>query len=271
MAVGRSDYKERREDRIDALANKARKANIESKAYVQKSIRAGQGIEFGQPILVGHHSEKRHRAAIKKINSNMEKAVASEDKSEYYQHRAEAAENNNAISGDDPEAVNRYNEKLEHLEALQKYMKSANAYWRKHKTMKGYTDMPEKEALEIDERMKTAYSWVQKSGPYESWRLSNNNAEIRRIKEKLESLKELDSMTAETIKFDGGEMRVNTEINRVQIIFDDIPAKEIRTKLKSYGFKWAPSEGAWQRQRTPNAVQAAKILIEGFKEGEKNK
>jgi len=56
-------------------------------------------------------------------------------------------------------------------------------------------------------------------------------------------------------------MRVNLEINRIQFIFDDIPAIETRKLLKSNGFKWAPSEKAWQRQRTLNAVNVSNRIL----------
>ena len=68
-------------------------------------------------------------------------------------------------------------------------------------------------------------------------------------------------MEAESAEFPGGEMRINLEINRIQIIFEDIPAPETRKLLKSNGFKWAPSEKAWQRQRTLNAVNASSRLL----------
>ena len=261
MAVGRKDFEERKKSRIINLKEKAAKANKEADQYYQKSNDAMKGIEPGQPVLAGHHSEKNHRAAIKKMRSAMDKSVASKGKSAYYQEKAEIAESNKSISGDDPEAVSRYKAKLKKLEAIQAYMKAANNYWRKNKTMKGYAGLLDTEAEKIDERMKTALSWVQKSGPYEDWRLRNNNAEIRRIKEKIASLEKLDSMSAETITFKGGEMRVNVEINRVQFIFDSVPSEEVRSILKHNGFKWAPSEGAWQRQRTQNAVNTAKSLI----------
>jgi len=102
----------------------------------------------------------------------------------------------------------------------------------------------------------------EKTKPCPSWMLGNNSAEIRRVKEKIETLKKLDNMTAENIVFNGGKMAVNVEINRVQFIFDDIPAPEKRALLKSRGFKWSPSQKAWQRQRTLNAVKVAKYLIE---------
>jgi frataxin-like iron-binding protein CyaY len=271
MAIGRSDYEERKEQKIEYFEEKAEKASKEAEHYRTKARSISSVIPLGQPILVGHHSEKRHRADLNKIDTTLHKSDEAYQKSKYYQNRAKTTASNNAISGDDPEAVSQYKEKLAKLVALQERMKAVNVYWRKHKTMKGYSGMSDSEAEKIDKQMETAYSWVQKSGPYESWRLSNNNAEIRRVKEKLASLKELDSMASETIIFSGGMMRVNVEINRVQFIFKGKPSDEVRFLLKSNGFKWAPSENAWQRQRTLNAVKAARSLISKLSNGELKK
>jgi len=261
MPIGRTDYEDRKEQKIDRLNECAEKARKEAEAQHKKAENIGSAIPFGQPILVGHHSEGRHRAAIKKIETAHRKSAAAGEKADHYAGRADTAENNSSISGDNPEAANLYKEKLANLEQAQEWMKSANAYWRKHKTMKGYPGLSDETAAEVDEQMKTAYSRVQKSGPFESWKLSNNNAEIHRIKEKLESLSKLDTMAAEIITFSGGEMRVDVDINRVQFIFDGKPSEEIRTMLKKHGFRWAPSVGAWQRQRTEIAVRIAKDLI----------
>jgi hypothetical protein len=266
MPVGRSDYEDRKEEKIDRALNRAAKARTEAVAQRTKAYELADGIPFGQPILVGHHSEKRHRAHIKKIEAAQDKTVHAMDKAKYYEGKAEATANNDSISGDNPEAVNLYKEKLAELEKRQEFMKSVNAYWRKHKTMKGCPGYSDQMAMIVDTEMKTAYSWVQKSGPFESWRLSNNSAEIRRIKEKLETLENLDGMAAEIIKFPGGEMRVDVDINRVQFIFDDKPSDEKRSLLKHNGFKWAPSQGAWQRQRTLVAIRIAKSLISKLEE-----
>jgi hypothetical protein len=103
--------------------------------------------------------------------------------------------------------------------------------------------------------------------PYPTWALSNNNAEIRRVKEKIEQLSKLDIVAMETINFKGGKLLINTEVNRVQFLFDDKPGEEIKALLKSNGFRWAPSESAWQRQRTMNAIGAAKRLVSEIEEG----
>jgi hypothetical protein len=60
--------------------------------------------------------------------------------------------------------------------------------------------------------------------------------------------------------FDGGKVEKNSGINRLQVFFDDVPPQEVRAALKSNGFKWAPSQKAWQRQLTDNSIRAAKRM-----------
>lgn len=54
----------------------------------------------------------------------------------------------------------------------------------------------------------------------------------------------------------------NEQINRYQIIFGGKPAPEIIKNLKENGFKWAPSQKAWQRQITINGKLAIKRFAE---------
>ena len=49
----------------------------------------------------------------------------------------------------------------------------------------------------------------------------------------------------------------NSEENRLQILFDEKPDEQKRSALKGNGFKWSPSQGAWQRQLNDNAIYAA--------------
>jgi len=253
MSVGRNDFEERKEKRIDTYKERARKSSDIAGQETNRAREMGSVIPFGQPILVGHHSEGSHRALLKRIDSAHQKASEAYDKAGYYEGKAAAAENNHSISGDDPEALERYQEKLAGLEKTQEYLKAINKAWKQGKAALVALGLSEAES----ERLAN-----EKTKPCPSWMLGNNSAEIRRVKVKMETIKKLDSMEAENINFNGGKMLVNLEINRVQIIFDDIPAPEKRALLKSHGFKWSPSQGAWQRQRTINAINAAKHLIE---------
>jgi len=255
MAVGRQDYQERKEKKIDTYKRRARKSSILANQESDNARKMGEVIPFGQPILVGHHSEGSHRALLKRIDGAHRRASEAYEKAGYYEGKAEAAEKNHSISGDDPEALALYQKKLEELEKTQAYMKAVNRAWRKGKAALVALGFPEDESERLANGTKR---------PCTRWMLANNSAEIRRVKEKIETLKKLDNMTVENIKFNGGEMVINLEINRVQIIFDAIPAPEKRALLKSNGFKWSPKERAWQRQRTLNGINAAKRLIEQY-------
>ena len=65
-------------------------------------------------------------------------------------------------------------------------MKKVNAYYRKNGTMKGFEGISDEKAAEIDEAVKSDYSWI--TAPYAPYQLSNNNAEINRLKKRIESL-----------------------------------------------------------------------------------
>ena len=53
---------------------------------------------------------------------------------------------------------------------------------------------------------------------------------------------------------------MNATVNRLQIFFEEKPDADLRSTLKGEGFRWAPSQGAWQRQLTDNAIRAAKRI-----------
>lgn len=57
------------------------------------------------------------------------------------------------------------------------------------------------------------------------------------------------------------EVVENFDENRLQIMFDGKPSAEIRKELKSNGFRWAPSQEAWQRQLNNGARYAAKRFL----------
>jgi len=57
------------------------------------------------------------------------------------------------------------------------------------------------------------------------------------------------------------EVVENFEENRLQIVFDGKPSAEVRSELKGNGFRWAPSQEAWQRQLNNGARYAAKRFL----------
>jgi len=162
------------------------------------------------------------------------------------------------ISSDDPAAVEKLKRKLEGLERQQAHMKAVNAYYRKHKTLEGCPGLSEETAQAIQSNW--AGGWYP-GRPYPPYALSNNNANIRRIQARIAELEAKQEAPApEGWDFDGGLVKANTEENRLQVFFDEKPDEALRAELKSHGFRWAPSQGAWQRQLTDNAIYAAKQI-----------
>jgi len=162
------------------------------------------------------------------------------------------------ISSDDPSAVEKLKRKLEALKKQQEHMKAVNAYYRKHKTLEGCPGLSEEAAQAIQSSWDGG--WYP-GRPYPPYALSNNNANIRRIQARIAELEaKREAPAPEGWVFDGGQVAANTEENRLQILFEDKPDAELRSELKRQGFRWAPSQGVWQRQLTDNAIYAAKQI-----------
>lgn len=245
-----NDYEQKKQDRIDRYLERAGKARAQSDAYAKQSHDMASIIPMGQPVHGA--ADRRYRD---KIGKKMEQSIAADEKASYYERKAEAAANNTAISSDDPEAVTKLREKLEKLQTKQTFMKNLNAYYRKYGTCRGCGGLNDEQADRYDQAVKDGPSWC--NVPFESFMLSNNNAEIRRIEKRLKSLTEARELGYTGWEFDGGRVEANEDDNRLQIFFDEIPSEEVRKELKGRGFKWARSVGAWQRQLSDNAIYAA--------------
>lgn len=82
------DRAEERADRFEDYSGK-RAADAERAHKVVAAI--ADNIPLGQPILVGHHSERRARKDAERIESGMRKAVKMWDTSKYWEDRAAGA------------------------------------------------------------------------------------------------------------------------------------------------------------------------------------
>ena len=162
------------------------------------------------------------------------------------------------ISSDDDNAITKLEKKLDARQKVQEHMKAVNAYYRKHNALDGCPNLTfeEIEALKVD----MDQSWHMQGRPYPSWQLSNNNAEIRRIKARIEQLTRQRETGYVGWEFGGGTVEANQEANRLQILFDSKPDEDTRATLKSNGFRWSPKAGAWQRQLNDNAIRAADYI-----------
>ncbi|WKN44907.1 DUF3560 domain-containing protein [Tunicatimonas pelagia] len=260
----KSNFEERRQarkERYEELADKNRQQS-EERYDAARSI--GDRIPMGQPILVGHHSERGHRAALKRIDNNMRKSIEHDGKARYYEDKVQTIENDRTIYSDDPEAIQKLKQRLADLERHQAWMKTINRLCRSKKL----TDAQITEQLEdqygcstsiIHGLLNPQYSY-QKRG-FQTWQLSNNNANIRRIKQRIAQLEKAEG--EQTSERTIGEVTIvdSVEHNRLQIFFPDKPSAEVRAQLKQHGFRWSRQQGCWQRHRSSAAMYQAKKIV----------
>src|SRR3990167_587842 len=67
---------------------------------------AATGIPFGQPILVGHHSEGRHRRALSRLDAHMSKACESTKMAEHHTSTAAGIRHQRVAVADNAGGVN---------------------------------------------------------------------------------------------------------------------------------------------------------------------
>ena len=167
-----------------------------------------------------------------------------------------------SIDPADPHARELLEDRLQRLQNTLDKGKSMNAHYRKHKTMKGFPGMTDKTAAELDEAISRAPAFAQT--PFPAFELNSIRVKIKRAQEnlaKLDSLEQHKGDAANALEFDGGKIFLNMEANRLQILFDEIPADDLRTALKSHGFKWSRKNEAWQRPLTQNAIYDSKRIL----------
>ena len=114
-------YEQKLQARRDRYEARAEDAAAASDAAYRDSQKAIAGIEMGQPILVGHHSESRHRAALARSDRAMRKSCDESDKARYYRQKA-ASVGTGGISADDPDAIQKLREELAKAEQAQEMM-----------------------------------------------------------------------------------------------------------------------------------------------------
>lgn len=113
-------------ERLERLAAK-RYADAESYAARADLSEDATGIPFGQPILVGHHSERRHRKVIERANRAMALAVKSEKTANYWLYRATGVERFANMKNDPRTRANRIKTLLAELRDLQRGINNAHA------------------------------------------------------------------------------------------------------------------------------------------------
>lgn len=139
--------------RAERLVNASVRSEQKSDQFWQASYEGREFLALGEPIKIGHHSEKRHRALIERNFNRMAKSVefsqVSEDqlsRSEYWADRA------NKIDLSMPESIDFFEFKLEEAKARHEGLKNGTIE-REHSFSLTYA---KKEVNEIEKKVKIA-------------------------------------------------------------------------------------------------------------------
>lgn len=187
-----------------AVARRAARLREEFGAVVARDQTIRDAIPLGQPILIGHHSEGRHRADLARLHRNAHRLA--ELHAEI--RDTEAATASTAILDGDADALDLLRAKITDAEA-------------KHAAIR--------------------------ARPHERWETANSSANLRRMRERLAYLEA--AKARPTTERMAGDVRIveDTEAMRLRLYFPAKPAPEMIARLKHDGWRWAPSEGAWQQ------------------------
>lgn len=269
-----NSYELKQQARKERLERAAQRMREKSDADCNRAVDMLRVIPMGQPILIGHHSEKGHRALLKRSDNAMRRSIHEHKMAERLQERADGV-GHGGISSDDPQAAAKLTEQAEGLEKLQARMVDTNKAWR---ICAQYGWDAQAPATRINpnvfvqgaiEKLRQAHGdraveylmtfkcphWGRQQ-PFAAYQLQNNNANIRRIKQRIAQLAKRPTEDKVIERF-GYEEKHNAEENRVQLMFKHKPVEETRKMLKYYGFRWAPSQKAWQRQLNNAGIYAA--------------
>lgn len=139
--------------RADKLNNAAANAEKRSNQYYEASNEGRDFLALGEPIKVGHHSEKRHRALIDRNWNRMGKSVEESKKAAEYESRAEYWEaRTTVIDLSMPESIEYFEYKLEKAKKRHEGLKDGSIP-REHSFSLTYAN---KEVKDLQDKVKTA-------------------------------------------------------------------------------------------------------------------
>ena len=222
-------YRERREARAERLEGWADKRAEKADAGFARASDMASVIPFGQPILVGHHSERRDRNYRNRIDGVATRAIEDHRMAESMAGRAATIKSqlDEAIYDDDPDAIERLEERIAALEARRAQMTADNAAFRaEHRA--------ELKAM-------TAYQRSQ-AVPHAAYELSNLSGNLKRNRDRLTVIRAQQARAAHAEEA-GGVAIVPQGAGYISVTFAEKPEREVLDALKGAGFWWR--KGSW--------------------------
>lgn len=213
------------------------------------------GIPFGQPILIGHHSEKRDRNYRGRIQSNFEKSFEASNMAAHHTSKAAGleAQLDRSIYSDDSDAIEQLQARIAEREAERSKMALINKLYRK-KDAAGLAEL----GLNYD-KLRTAclaLPTYRSQVPYEAYELSNLGGRIQADKKRLVAIQARQQLAAKAGQTETGVL-IEHQPNWngwCRVTFAEKPEREILNALREAGFRWGAGHWAGYFEKLPQAV-----------------
>lgn len=250
--------RERLERKIERRSEWAASATAKSDALATASHDMLSAIPFGQPILVGHHSERRDRNYRNRAWNKMGQAVELSKKAEMHESKAanlEAALERTVFS-DDENAVEAIEARIAAREAEREQMKVINRLYKK-------ADAEGLKALGVDydalkEKLAALGAYFGQA-PHMPYELSNLGGRISADKKRLEAIKRQNARKDAAAATENGVTVTDHGNDYTSVTFAEKPDYAIIRALKDAGFRWGA--GSWFGQ-TANVPECVRALVE---------
>jgi len=179
--------RERMEARADRRLDWAESRERKAAAGFNRADAISQRFAGGQPILIGHHSERRARRDQERMHGAMSAGCESQRMAEHHRGKAAGIDRQLArsIFSDDPDAPERLAERIAKLEARRDTFKRANAAFKRGGIAAVLAECGEQIAKKGAQTL-AACHW--ESRPFPPFELTNLGANIRRLRERLEGI-----------------------------------------------------------------------------------
>jgi len=271
-------YESKQEAQRVRLSRAADRASAEaSRRFEAADLREERsGIPMGQPVLIGHHSARKHMRIIERAEANGRKGVEAYAASKEYQRRADAI-GTGGISSDDPDAVQKLKAELETLTRNRAFMVAANKLVKKH-----YKDQAAGVAAIIALSAEYSYQLSEATAAkmfvndpgfgmgFMSSTLTNRGASIRRIRKRIDLLMAAHNQAVAVLEGDKEAWEMKTERGtakddhteqRCIIRFSTRLSKEGYTSVRRGGFVWSRTLDAFVRKISNAARYNAERLL----------
>ena len=247
--------RERLERKLALRREWAEKREQRGNAAISQSLDMVSIIPMGQPILIGHHSEKRHRALLARSDNAMRRGCESLDMAKHHDAKASGieAQLETSIFSDDENAIDQLKARIAELEKDRDENKRLNAWWRKHGTMRGCPGISEEAAAKIEADIARRSSFARQPAP--AYSLTNLGANIRRLKQRIEEITRRNART-EAAQNAGGVV-IEGSGDYIRVTFAEKPEREILDALKAAGFRWGGGSWTGLRSKLPPCAQPA--------------